>query len=136
MAKPATKPSIDKFIKSYILTGCTNGKQAAIDAGYSEKTADQQASRLLKSVKVLTAVKEHQEKTNSEFTYSKDKKLKILEDVMTACKVKDAEKGVINATAVIAAVKEHNMMMGHNAPTEIVTNNNIQKVQIEVIGAS
>ena len=39
MAKPVTKPSIDKFIKSYILTGCTNGKQAAIDAGYSEKTA-------------------------------------------------------------------------------------------------
>ena len=124
MAKPLKKPSIDKFIKEYILTGCTNGKQAAVNAGYSEKTADQQASRLLKTVKVLTAIKEYQSKTNSEFTYSKDIKLKILEDVMVACKKKDDEKGVINATAVIAAIKEHNAMMGHNAPTE--TNSTIK----------
>ena len=64
------KPSLDTFIKEYILLGCKNAKQAAIKAGYSEKTADQQGSRLLKNVKV------------------------------------------------ISAIKEHNLMMGHNAPTE------------------
>ena len=35
-----------------------NGKQAAIRAGYRPKTAEVQASRLLRNVKVQTAVKE------------------------------------------------------------------------------
>tara|TARA_R110000868_G_scaffold97916_6_gene269464 strand:- start:163 stop:570 length:408 start_codon:yes stop_codon:yes gene_type:complete len=112
------KPNVDTFIKEYILLGCSNAKQAAIKAGYSEKTADQQGSRLLKNVKVIEAIKKHQIKTNSDFTYSKDTKLKILEDLMVACKKPDSETGVINAAAVIASIKEHNAMMGHNAPTE------------------
>jgi phage terminase small subunit len=49
-----TRPSVDMFIAEYIRTG--NGKQAAISAGYSPKTADQQASRLLKNVKVRQAI--------------------------------------------------------------------------------
>ena len=137
MAKPLVKkPSVDAFIKNYILSGCVNAKQAAVKAGYSEKTAEQQASRLLTKVKVQDAVKAHQLKTNSEFTYSKDTKLKILEDIMNACKAIDDKTGVINATAVIAAIKEHNVMMGHNAPTEIIHNGNIDRVQIEIISAS
>ncbi len=121
------KPSLDTFIKEYLLLGCKNAKQAAIKAGYSEKTADQQGSRLLKNVKVISAIKEHQLKTDSEFTYSKDVKLKILEGVMEACKADDVEKGVINATAVISAIKEHNLMMGHNAPTESTSTIKVEK---------
>jgi len=121
------KPNLDIFIKEYILFGCTNAKQAAIKAGYSEKTADQQASRLLKNVKVIEAIKQHQLKTDSEFTYTKDAKLKILEEVMLACKEEDIEKGVINATAVISAIKEHNLMMGHNAPTESTATIKVEK---------
>ena len=121
------KPNLDIFIKEYILLGCKNATKAAVKAGYSEKTADQQASRLLKNVKVINAIKEHQIKTNSEFTYSKDIKLKILEDLMVACKKPDAETGVINAAAVIASIKEHNAMMGHNAPTETTSTIKVEK---------
>lgn len=39
------------FVEAYITNG-GNATQAAISAGYSEKTADQQGSRLLKDVKV------------------------------------------------------------------------------------
>jgi phage terminase small subunit len=42
------------FVKEYIVD--FNGTQAAIRAGYSEKTAAEQASRLLKNVKVAKAV--------------------------------------------------------------------------------
>jgi phage terminase small subunit len=121
------KPNVGTFIKEYILLGCSNAKQAAIKAGYSEKTADQQGSRLLKNVKVMEAIKEHQSKSDSEFTYNKDKKLKILEGLMESCKESDPKNGVINASAVISAIKEHNLMMGHNAPTESTSTIKVEK---------
>jgi phage terminase small subunit len=45
-----------RFVQEYLVD--LNGKQAAIRAGYSAKTAEQSASRLLRSVKVKTAVEE------------------------------------------------------------------------------
>ena len=58
-------------------------------------------------------------------------KLKILEEVMKACKSGDAEKGMLNANAVIAAIKEHNLMQGDNAPTQIDNTHVITKVDDE-----
>lgn len=43
-------PKQQRFADDYLID--LNGKQAAIRAGYSEKTAEQQASRLLSNVKV------------------------------------------------------------------------------------
>ena len=54
----------EAFINAFILTGCKEGTKAAIKAGYSQKTAAQQASRLLKDVKVQQAI-ESQKKLNS-----------------------------------------------------------------------
>ncbi|EAD5424990.1 terminase small subunit [Listeria monocytogenes] len=45
------------FAKTYVMNGF-NGKEAAISAGYSTKTAEQQASRLLRNVKVLGLIDE------------------------------------------------------------------------------
>lgn len=45
------------FAKTYVMNGF-NGKEAAISAGYSTKTAEQQASRLLRNVKVLELIDE------------------------------------------------------------------------------
>lgn len=45
-----------RFVEEYLLD--LNAKQAAIRAGYSARTAEQQASRLLSNVKVATAVAE------------------------------------------------------------------------------
>lgn len=47
-------PKIDRFVDEYLVD--LNGTQAAIRAGYSERTAAQQASRLLRKVKVQQAV--------------------------------------------------------------------------------
>src|ERR1700751_1632756 len=45
-----------RFVEEYILD--LNGKQAAIRAGYSPKTAEVQASRLLRNVKVQVALED------------------------------------------------------------------------------
>ena len=58
----------EAFINAFILTGCKEGTKAAIDAGYSPKTAAQQASRLLKDVKVQQAIKD-QKKTSYKAVY-------------------------------------------------------------------
>lgn len=47
-----------RFCQEYVIDG--NGKQAAIRAGYSEKTAEAQASRLLSNVKVKKRISEIQ----------------------------------------------------------------------------
>jgi len=106
------------FIRAFILTGCKEGTKAAIEAGYSPKTAAQQASRLLKDVKVQQAIQEQKKLATKLFIKTKEQKLLILEEVMQSCKFKDDEKGMLNANAVIAAIKEHNLMQGDNAPTQ------------------
>ena len=118
-----SKPDLDLFIKEYVLSGLKNAKQAAIKAGYSEKTADQQASRLLKNVKVKEAIDAHQKKKDAEFIWSKERKLKILQDTIENCANLNDEQKMNNPASLIAAIKEHNLMQGDNAPTE--TNANI-----------
>lgn len=54
------------FIEAYIENG-RNGTKAAIAAGFSEKTAAQQASRLLRDVKVQAAIKERSRELAAEF---------------------------------------------------------------------
>ena len=114
----ANKPSVDDFIKEFILTGCKDGTIACINAGYSVKTAPQQASRLLKNVKVQQAIKEYQKASIKLFIKTKEQKLEMLQDIATACMKKDSEKGMVNAQAAISAIKEHNLMQGDNAPIQ------------------
>lgn len=52
-------PKVQQFINEYKKDG--NGKQAAIRAGYSPKTAEVQASRLLRNVQVAEAIRQHQD---------------------------------------------------------------------------
>jgi hypothetical protein len=117
----------ENFVKAYILTGCKNGTQAAIDAGYSEKTAAQQASRLLKDVKVKALIDKFKVQDLKPFIKSKTEKLEMLQDIAIACMVIDGEKGMLNAPSAIAAIKEHNAMQGDNAPTETSNTHTIVK---------
>ena len=123
------KPSIEEFIKHFVLTGCNDGTQAAINAGYSEKTAPQQASRLLKSVKVKQAIQDYKKADLKLFIKTKEQKLTMLEDIAKACMLADDEKGMVNAQAAIAAIKEHNVMQGDNAPFE--TNSTFSIIQTD-----
>lgn len=113
------KSKIDLFIDEYILTGCKKGTDAAIKAGYAEKSAHVQASRLLNNDKVIQAIKERKKLDTKLFIKTKEEKLLMLEDIAKACMTIDDEKGMVNATAAIAAIKEHNVMQGDNAPTQI-----------------
>ena len=119
------KPSKEKFVKEYILTGCLNGTKAAINAGYSEKTAAQAASRLLKDVKILAMIDEHKKVETKKFIRTKEEKLLNLEKIIDESMKINDEKGMFNPAAAIAAIKTHNEMQGDNAPIE--TN---QKVQV------
>ena len=119
------KPSKEKFVKEYILTGCLNGTKAAINAGYSEKTAAQAASRLLKDVKILAMIDEYKKAETKKFIRTKEQKLLNLEKIIDESMKINDDKGMINPAAAIAAIKTHNEMQGDNAPIE--TN---QKVQV------
>ena len=115
-AKKKQLPDGDLLIKNYILQGCTNAKQAAIDAYYSPKTAEQSASRVLRSVKAKILIEKYQKAQMVDYIWSKEDKLKKLEKLIKVAMSKDAEKGMLNMPSAIAAMKEHNLMQGDNAP--------------------
>ncbi len=114
------KPSIDEFARLYILSGCTNAKGAAIKAGYSEKSAEAQASRLLTTVKVKKLVDKFKNTQHKNFIWSKEEKLKRLQDIadMSIRKVHDqfGNEKAESLSSAVSAIKEHNVMQGDNAP--------------------
>lgn len=59
-------PQHETFCLKYVKNNF-NGKQAAISAGYSAKTAESQASRLLRTVKVTNRLKEIQDELAKTF---------------------------------------------------------------------
>jgi phage terminase small subunit len=80
--KKAEKPLNDmqkKFALEYIVD--LNGKQAAIRAGYSEKTAQEQASRLLSNVKVQNEIQKQMDKRSARTEITADKVLNKLYDI-------------------------------------------------------
>ena len=121
-----TESKKDAFINAFILTGCKEGTKAAITAGYSEKTAAQQASRLLNDVTVQQAIKEQKRIDTKLFIKSKEQKLLMLEQIAKACMTIDDDKGMVNAPAAISAIKEHNAMQGDNAPIETINSTTVK----------
>lgn len=119
-------PKQDAFVKAYLLNG-GNATQAAIKAGYSEKTAKSIGQENLTKPDVQKAIAEHQKKNDENFIWSKEKKLRLLERIASVATSEDGEKGMINMQSAIAAIKEHNLMQGDNAPVE--TNSNIKVEQ-------
>lgn len=114
------KPDLDRFIQRYIENGCKDAKDAAIFAGYSEKTADQQGSRLLKNVKVVEAIEKHKKAQYSAHIWRKEEKLDLLQKIalngVRDIADKDGNMKMENPSASVAAIKEHNLMQGDNAP--------------------
>lgn len=62
-----------RFVEEYLVD--LNATQAAIRSGYSPKTADQQASRLLANVKVSKAIEQRQAKRNKRLELTQDRVL-------------------------------------------------------------
>ena len=111
------------FIKAYLLNG-GNATQAAIRAGYSAKTAYSIGQENLSKPVIQKHIKAHQQQANSNFIWSKTKKLVALQSIIDAAMTEHQDKGMLNAQAAIAAIKVHNEMQGDNAPIE--TNNTIK----------
>lgn len=110
----------DAFVKEYLLNG-GNATQAAITAGYSKKTANEQGAQNLAKLSIKEAIEKHQKKKDKSFIWSKEDKLNKLEAIIEKAMSEDPDRGMINMASAIAAMKEHNLMQGDNAPTE--TNN-------------
>lgn len=125
------KPCLDTFIKKHILYGLNNATKAAIDAGYTAASAPQTASRLIKTDKVKKAVAEHQAKLDSEFVWNKEKKLEKLQTLIDYCmnKIVDAQgnQRLDSPSGAVAAIKEHNAMLGHNAAVKTETTLKVDK---------
>lgn len=136
MTKPKQKkkPSPEEFARQYILNGCVNGRQAAIAAGYSEKSAESQASRLLTTVKVKAAIEKHQKIETNSFIWNKQKKLEMLQDIATLSlnKIVDqyGNERSENLPAAVSAIKEHNAMQGDYASPNDVMNEDSQPLNI------
>ena len=120
MAGENVKTAIDEFARFYILNGCKDAKGAAIKAGYSEKTADQQASRMLKNVKVKKLIDEYKKTVHKSFIWSKEQKLQRLQDIadMSIRSIHDqfGNEKAESLSSAVTAIKEHNVMQGDNAP--------------------
>lgn len=75
------------FIDEYIKLRCKNATQAAINAGYSEKSASSQSSQLLKDPKVLEYLKkrkrELEEETREEFIFDALVAKKVMYEILT-----------------------------------------------------
>lgn len=75
-------PKQARFVEEYLKD--LNGTQAAIRAGYSENTAESQASRLLRNAKVMNAVVEAQAARSKRTAIDADWVLRRLADELTA----------------------------------------------------
>ncbi len=94
-------PRQQKFVQEYLID--LNAKRAAIRAGYSPKTAQEQASRLLSNVKVQNAIA-------------------AFMDNMTASNIADIQEIMEHLTAVMRGeVTEEVLILVGNGVQEITT---------------
>ncbi len=76
-------PRQELFCREYIID--YNGKQAAARAGYSEKSAETQAARLLRNDKVLSRVRELQAEQVKRLSISADWVILKLKETLDQC---------------------------------------------------
>jgi len=92
MERKKLTPKQDAFVKAYLLNG-GNATQAAIDAGYSKKTAQQVGSENLLKPVIAISIAEHQKKTSesryldSSTTKAEDMILEKLKQLMKLMKL-------------------------------------------------
>jgi phage terminase small subunit len=77
-------PKQEHFVEEYLID--LNATQAAIRAGYSEKTADQQGHQLLKKTLVSAAIAEAQAERSARTSVTQDYVLESIVSAMERCK--------------------------------------------------
>jgi hypothetical protein len=104
-----------RFIEEYLIDG--NGTQAAIRAGYSEKTANEQAARMLAKVNIQYELKKRQEELSLKLTKTRDD---IIDDLINVINTFLLDGR--NTPNALKAIEILNKMTGWNSPdkTEIL----------------
>ena len=97
----------ERFVAEYLVD--LNATRAAIRAGYSEKTAAEQASRLLTNVKVQQAVSDAQNRVAEKAEWSAADRLRMLADIAERTKSSDPR-------VAVSAIAEANKMQGSHSP--------------------
>ncbi len=105
-----------------LLMGTTNlsRKQAGIDSGYSAKTAQTAASRLLQNVEVQAAIKRHKENIAAKAEWKKADAIKRLQEISLQDKPD-------RTTAISIAAK---MLPGWNEPEKVEDVNDSKLVDL------
>lgn len=85
-AEPKLTPKQQAFVAEYLID--LNATQAAIRAGYSEKTANEQGSRLLANVSVQAAIQEAMDKRSEKVEITQDYVLKTIKETIERCSQK------------------------------------------------
>ena len=81
-------PKQQRFVEEYLID--LNATQSAIRAGYSEKTASEQGSRMLGNVKVQAAIQEAQNKRTERTEITQDYVLSNIQKVIERCMQQEA----------------------------------------------
>lgn len=92
-------PKQAAFVSEYLID--LNGTQAAIRAGYSEATANEQASRLLANVSIAAAVAEAQAKRAEECGIDAAWVLKEAKRTYEACHAADKLSEAVSALKLV-----------------------------------
>ena len=115
------------FAEEWIKTG--NGTQAAITAGYSEKTAAQTASRLLRNQKVLEYIRERMREQDTERVASANEVLEWLTATMRG-EVKDQFGLDASLSDRIKAATE--LMKRHSATEQETSKNQKENRSVKI----
>ncbi|WP_374846658.1 terminase small subunit [Brucella ciceri] len=114
-------PKQERFVAEYLID--LNATQAAIRAGYSEKTAQQQGSRLLLNVLVQEAIAKGREKTAAKLEITKERIVEELAKIAFA----DIRKAVRWGKSPIDTTSENASPNGLGIyPVELVPSEEIE----------
>lgn len=131
MSKPNLTDKQEKFVQEYLLD--LNATQAAIRAGYSEKTARSIGCENLIKPDIQERIQEYQKEQREKFSVSFEKKQKLLLKIAEygiSEKIKheeddesDVELQQVNPSAAVSAIKELNLMDGDHAAAKSIVKN-------------
>ncbi|MGQ5719895.1 terminase small subunit [Pseudochrobactrum asaccharolyticum] len=102
-------PKQERFVSEYLID--LNATQAAIRAGYSERTAGQVGFENLKKPEIEKAITEARNRVAERAEWSAADRLRMLADIAEAA-IKDDPR------VAVSAIAEANKMQGSHAPTK------------------
>lgn len=96
MARGEATPQQKLFVEYYLKYRKTNQRQAALDAGYSARSVDSQASQLLKNPKVLAYLEEREslilDDLRQKFVFDALEAREVLSDIMKDPEANDRDR--------------------------------------------